>query len=162
VSLAVKLKGLFAISGLRGLSFTAKSPSSVSLSSLRETSPPARAFSEFARLPPLDSFCMATSLSGGLWATARVWGRFIPPWKRENEETATSPISGDRGLLSDREDRCSMPDQHYKAYRFIREDSPDTDPLSCVSLVPSFNPLSFSEIRLPPGVFGLALVGDAV
>lgn len=26
-------------------------------------------------------------------------GRVVPPWKRENDETATSPRSGDSGLF---------------------------------------------------------------
>jgi hypothetical protein len=34
---------------------------------------------------------------GGFWATTRE-GREVPPWKRENEDTATSPCSGDKGF----------------------------------------------------------------
>ena len=102
VSFAAKLKGLLVISGLRGLNLTAKSPSSVSLSSFRGGSPPATASREFIRLPPLDSFWMAMRCSGGLSATARACGRVNPPWKSEKDDTATSPISGDNGLLSAR------------------------------------------------------------
>lgn len=97
VSLEVKLKGLFVISGLRGLILIAKSPSSVSLSFLFGACPPATASSELIRLLPRESFCLATRWPGGFCGIARCCGRDDPPWKSENDDTATSPMSGERG-----------------------------------------------------------------
>ncbi len=102
------------------------------------------------------------SFAGGFCATTLGGGLLKPPWNREKEETATSPISGDNGLLSARENPWSFgrsaSDHQLERARY----KPDLDPLNCDSLVPSFSPLSFSDIRLPPGVFGLTLVGEVV
>ena len=58
-----------------------------------------------------------------------------------------------RSLSADQQVQTNMMGSGYK---------PGLVPLNSESLVPSFNALSFSDIRLPPGVFGLALVGDVV
>jgi hypothetical protein len=107
VSLAVKLKGLLVISGLRGLNLTANSSSSSSLLGadataavvaaaglllLTASSSSREAMRLLAALPML--FCR---WSGGFWATARRGG--AAPWKREKDETATSPVSGESGWL---------------------------------------------------------------
>jgi hypothetical protein len=81
----VKLNGLFVISGLRGLIFTANSPSSVSVSSLT-TCPPAIASIELILLVFRE--CPFTEILGCLED---------PPWNCEKDETAISPRSGDIG-----------------------------------------------------------------
>jgi hypothetical protein len=37
---------------------------------------------------------------GGLSATARGPGLNVSPWNNENDDTATSPVSGDRGCAA--------------------------------------------------------------
>lgn len=105
--MAEKLKGLLVISGLRGLSLTANSSSSSSLLAvaaapdtavvvgllLLTASSSSREAIRLLAAFPLP-FCR---WSGGFWATARRGG--AAPWKREKDETATSPVSGDRGWL---------------------------------------------------------------
>lgn len=41
--------------------------------------------------------CLAKSCGGGIWATGRASREL--PWNVENDDTATSPRSGERGLL---------------------------------------------------------------
>jgi hypothetical protein len=78
VSFVEKLKGLFVISGLRGLILTAKSSSSVSVSSFVGNWPLVIASRELIRLFWRASFCIANREEGGLWATALA-GRDEPP-----------------------------------------------------------------------------------
>lgn len=56
--------GLFVISGLLGLSFTANSPSSVPGSSEALTSPDAMASSEFSRVAGRDGLSLLLSCAG--------------------------------------------------------------------------------------------------
>ena len=53
---------------------------------------------ELIRLPLSDSLCLARRWSGGFCATIR-GGRDVALalWNSANEDTATSPISGDNG-----------------------------------------------------------------
>jgi len=82
---------------------TAKRSSSLSASSFGSAAayvPPASEFKEFMRLFPPDSACCARISVGGLSATARGPGLNVSPWNNENDDTATSPVSGDRGCAA--------------------------------------------------------------
>jgi hypothetical protein len=48
---------------------------------------------------PAPARCWARREPGGSWATARRGAAGAAPWKMEKEDTARSPVSGERGWL---------------------------------------------------------------